>query len=92
MEIKLCLGDIGCFADGAHGTAHVRRVVQSLLQRFDGDAKLIAALNDEQGPKGLDWTDEDEDNAIEWMNEHACEVNVMLEMDGGDLLLVEYVK
>ena len=87
MEMKLCLGDIGCFADGTHGAAHVRRVVQSLLQRFDGDAKLIAELNDEPSD---DWS-EDID-AIEWLNEHACEVNVMLMMDGGDLLLVQYVK
>ncbi len=80
-SIKYTLSDVGCYADGTFGQAHLRARLAELIHGCDEE--VIAAL---KGDSSDDcW---EEDAALDLLNEHTSE-NCSWTFEQGDLLLVE---
>jgi len=75
--------DVGCYADGTHGHAHVRVQLAELVEALDMEPSLVAEL---LAPMSDDASEEDD--AIDLLNEH-CEGGVYFTFRDGDLMLVQ---
>lgn len=72
--------DVGCYADGANGHDYVRSRLATMVRPYQ--AQLAEALN--TTPSDDHW---EEDEALEALNNEACEGDVYFTFDGGDLIL-----
>jgi hypothetical protein len=79
---KYTTRDEGCYADGCHGHVHIRLVLAELLAEHGGPLKLARCLEEEMSDDA--WEEED---ALNWLNNHVCE-GVLFGLADGDLLLL----
>lgn len=75
---------LGCYADGAFGHDHVRRVLKDLVEETGGSEDLVNSL---QGAMPDDAWDEYE--ALDWLNEHAASEGCAWEFNCGDLIYTD---
>lgn len=74
--------DVGCWADGSYGHSHVRAKLADMMDSF-GRTRLSALLEGEMSDDG-----NEEQEAIDWLNDNACEEGVYFGMVDGDLMLL----
>lgn len=70
----------GCYADACFGHDHIRERLADLCEEYGNDA-LADVLRESMSDDASE-----EDDALEWLNETACE-NVRFELSDGDLML-----
>jgi|CXWL01.1.fsa_nt_gi hypothetical protein len=79
---KYSKSDIGCYADGTYGDAHVSQVAISTATQAGWSVVI---------PENVIPSDEDIDDyardAVAWLNDHAVTPEVYFEFVDGDLLL-----
>lgn len=83
--MKFTKNDIGCYADGAHGSRHIRQKLIDLLKHCIHPAteEVIEALKKQ--PSDDMW---EELEAMEYLDD-ICDEDVTFVMYNGDLMLVD---
>lgn len=84
---RFTINDVGCYADGANGDAHLRTVLADLVGSFpDHSPLLIRDLEGESSDDGAEIND-----AISFLQDHTDD-GLMWELEAGDLCLRVYVE
>lgn len=88
MTKKFTRDDIGCYADSVFGHDHIRETLTDLLRETKQDDTVMQLIADLSGDMSDD-AQEEEDDAIEIINDELCEDGVEFGLVDGDLVLLE---